>query len=75
MKKTVNLDKSIYELVREYPEVANIMYDLGFTDIVKPAMLNTAGRVMTIAKGAALKKIDLATIKQTFQEKGFEIIE
>ncbi|MEG6522385.1 DUF1858 domain-containing protein [Desulfotomaculum sp. 1211_IL3151] len=73
MKKTVSLDKSIYELVREHPEVANIMYDLGFTDIVKPAMLNTAGRVMTIAKGAALKKINLTTIKQTFQEKGFEI--
>lgn len=75
MKKSVNFDKSIYELVREHPEIADIMYDLGFTDIVKPAMLNTAGRVMTLTKGAALKKIDLATIKQSFQAKGFEIIE
>ncbi|GAB6181160.1 DUF1858 domain-containing protein [Desulfotomaculum defluvii] len=75
MNKTVNLDKNIYELVREHPEIANIMLELGFTDIVKPAMLNTAGRVMTITKGAALKKIDMNTIKQVFQEKGFEIIE
>ncbi|ABO50132.1 conserved hypothetical protein [Desulforamulus reducens MI-1] len=73
MTKILNLQKSLFELVREHPDIANIMHELGFKDIVKPAMLNTAGRVMTIPKGAALKKIDLDTIKQTFQEKGYII--
>ncbi|HPB17938.1 MAG TPA: DUF1858 domain-containing protein [Clostridia bacterium] len=48
---------------------------LGFNKIVKPGMLNTAGRFMTIPKGAVLRKIDIAVIKKTLKEQGFDIIE
>lgn len=75
MSQTVDFKKSIYELVKENPDVSTIMHDLGFTDIVKPGMLNTAGRIMTIPTGATMKKIDLGKIKQTFQEKGYQIID
>ncbi|AQS58947.1 DUF1858 domain-containing protein [Desulforamulus ferrireducens] len=75
MSQSVDFRKTIYELVKENPAVAQVMQELGFKDITNPAMLNTAGRVMTIPKGASLKKIDLDTIKQVFQAKGFEVIE
>ena len=34
----------------------NILAEIGFVDILKPGMLNTAGRFMTIPKGAAMRK-------------------
>lgn len=48
------------------------MKELGFENITNAAMLNTAGRVMTIPKGAAMKKINMDVIEKTFREKGFE---
>lgn len=51
------------------------MTELGFEDITKPGMLNTVGRFMTIPKGAAMKGISLAKVKEVFEEKGFKIID
>ena len=51
MAKIIDLKKTVHELVKEYPEVKDIMLDLGFAEITKPAKLQTLGRVMTIPKG------------------------
>ncbi len=75
MNKVIYLNKSIYELTGEYPEMIEILESLGFTDITKPGMLKTAGRFMTLPKGAVLKRISLEEIKKTLIEKGFEIKE
>jgi hypothetical protein len=75
MEKKIDLKKTVYDLVKDDAEIGEIMKELGFTDIVKPGMLNTAGRFMTIPKGALMKKIDIETIKQKFKEKGYEIVE
>ena len=69
--KTINLNSTIYELVNNHPEIKDIMKSLGFVEITNPIMLNTAGRVMSIKKGAALKKIDIDLIKQKFYEHNF----
>ena len=58
--RTIDLTRSVHSLCSEYPEIASIMAELGFTDIVKPGMLATAGRFMTIPKGAAMKKCKTA---------------
>lgn len=71
---TIDLNKPVQKLCTEYPELIEIMREVGFTDIVKPGMLATAGRFMTIPKGAAMKKIDMGTIKQTLERHGFEIM-
>ena len=73
MQIIIDPKKSIYELVKTYPEIQNIMADLGFHDILKHGMLETAGRFMTIKKGAKLKKIPLEIIKIAFHENGFEL--
>lgn len=74
MKKIIDLTRPVYELIREHPEIAEIMKNLGFDNIVNPAMLNTVGRIMTIPKGAAMKKIDIAHIEKEFEAHGFEIM-
>lgn len=73
MDKQIDLNKSVHELCSQYPEVVQIMQEIGFEDIANPAMLNTVGRFMTIAKGSEMKKIDMDTIKQAFEAKGFKV--
>lgn len=73
--KTIDLSKTVHEICTKHPEVVEIMKEIGFKEIANPGMLNTAGRFMTIPKGAAMKKIPIEHIKETFTEKGFEIIE
>ena len=75
MKKTIDFKDSVYEIYQKTPEIIDILFELGFQDIVKPGMLHTAGRFMTIPKGALMKKISLDLIIEKLFEQGFEIIE
>lgn len=74
MKRQIDISRSVYEICTENPDIIEIMKDLGFDSIANPGMLNTAGRFMTIAKGAAMKKIPMDRIKEKFEEAGYEII-
>lgn len=75
MGNIIDISKTVYEICRENPEVIDIMKELGFESITSPGMLNTAGRFMTIPKGAAMKNISLDKIREVFIQKGFEIKE
>ena len=55
MSKILDLNKSVHDLAEEFPEFTQIMVSLGFTDIAKPAALNTVGRVMTVPRGCSIK--------------------
>jgi len=75
MSKAIDLSKSVFEICKEYPEVVDIMKNLGFDSITSPGMLQTAGRIMTIPKGAAMKKISVEKIRDVFAAHGFELKE
>lgn len=75
VEKIIDLTKSIYDLCSANPDVKEIMQTLGFNDITKPGMLSTAGRFMTIPKGASMKKISMDKIKEAFEKNGFRIQE
>lgn len=73
--KALDFNKSVHDLCQEYPELIDTLVELGFKDISKPGMLNTAGRIMTIPKGAQMKRIDIAEIKEKLAAAGFTVIE
>ena len=73
MEKILDLNKSVAALVKEYPEVSDIMFSLGFTEVKKPAMLNSVGRIMNLKKGSQMKKIPMEEIVRAFREKGFTV--
>lgn len=75
MEKIIDFSKSIHDLCKENPEVAEVMQELGFESITNPVMLNTAGRVMTIPKGAAMKGVDIGRVKMEFSRRGYKIRE
>ena len=51
MTRILDVNQTIYELCNQYPEIMSIMIEIGFENITKPGMLQTAGRVMTLPKG------------------------
>ncbi|WP_374015811.1 DUF1858 domain-containing protein [Paenibacillus thiaminolyticus] len=75
MGKVIDLRKTVNELCSSDPEVIEIMVELGFKQIAQPGMLQSAGRFMTIPKGAKMKKLDMDEIKQTFRNRGYNIEE
>ena len=75
MMKEINLDQSLLSLVTTYPELIDILYDIGFTQIKAPGMLQTAGRFMTLRSGCELRKIDLNKLIIILKENGYKIKE
>ena len=73
MSKKIDLSKSVYELVREYPELAEVMAGMGFTEITKKLVLNSVGRMTTIPQGAKIKGFDLENVLKILRENGFEV--
>ena len=74
MAKKLDLNKTVYELTQEYPELIEIMAGLGFTEIIKKPMLHSVGKIMTIPKGAKMKNISMMDVVTTLMGKGFELV-
>lgn len=75
MIKEINLDQTLLSIVSQYPELIDLLYDIGFTQIKAPGMLQTAGRFMTLRSGCELRKIDIKLLNIKLKEKGYEIKE
>jgi DUF438 domain-containing protein len=73
MTKIIDLDKNVHDLVKEFPELADIMADMGFSEVTKKSMLNSVGKFMTLPKGSKMKGIPLEAIKERLKEEGFQI--
>ena len=73
MEKKLDLSKSVYDLVKEYPEVTDIMKGLGFSEITNKVMLNSVGKIMTIPKGAKMKGVSMIDIVGAFMKAGFTL--
>lgn len=74
MAKKLDLNKTVFELTQEYPELIQIMAGLGFTEITKAPMLHSVGKVMTIPKGAKMKHISMMDVATTLMSHGFELV-
>lgn len=73
--KVISTSDTIFDLVTLHPELKEVLFELGFIDIIKPGMLNTAGRLMTLSKGSKLKKISLAVLSIKLEAYGFKLKE
>ncbi|HAL73851.1 MAG TPA: hypothetical protein DCM45_02015 [Clostridiales bacterium] len=74
-KKVIDFKKTVYELANEHPEFIPIMAANGFPEIALPGMTSTAGRFMTVPKGAKMKGLNFDDISKAFADSGFEVVE
>lgn len=69
----INKKDTIQTIIAGHPLVKDLMVELGFQDIVKPGMLQTMGKIMTLEKGARMKGIPMVTIIELFHNNGFQL--
>lgn len=66
---------TIHEMVHSYPELNKVLVEIGFVNIVKPGMLQTMGKIMTLEKGSKMMNIPWQTIEEQFHQNGFKFKE
>ncbi|WP_286783625.1 DUF1858 domain-containing protein [Streptococcus sp. UBA4344] len=57
MNNIIDLTKPVAEIIKEHPEIKDILVDLGFTPLANPAMLNTVGKVTSLKSGVKLANL------------------
>ena len=72
MGKSLDLSKSVYELLQQYPELKETMIEIGFKDLSNPTKLNTIGRIMTIPKGCLVKGFEIPVVLKQLEDAGYE---
>lgn len=68
---TININETILSLVTKDSNLKDILNDLGFKEIVKPGMIQTVGRFMTLKAGSSMRNIELSVIVKTLEDKGY----
>ena len=63
--KKISLKKSVYELTEEYPELINILKEMGFLGVANPVVRNTLGRKITIPEGCKKQGKQLEDVLNT----------
>ena len=71
--KEIDLDLTLYELTEAYPELIDILTDLGFAGVAVPELRETHGKVMTIPKGCEMHDLDLSKVVDVLRQHGFEV--
>lgn len=71
--KTVDFNASLANIIELYPELLDILYDFGFTQIKAPGMLKTAGKFMTLKLGCELRKIDINALENLLISLGYDV--
>ena len=68
--KEIDLNKSVYELTETYPELIEVLKELGFLGVVNPVLRKTIGRVTTILQGCEKQGKDLTEVIEKLKEAG-----
>jgi hypothetical protein len=71
--RLVDLNKTLYDLTEEYPELIPVLAEMGFAGVTFPEMRETHGKVMTILSGCEKLGIDLAEVTKRLTDLGFEV--
>lgn len=71
--KEIDLSKSVYELTEAYPELIDILKEMGFLGVGNPIARKTLGRVTTIPQGCQKQGKELTEVIKKLEEKGFQV--
>jgi hypothetical protein len=71
--KELDLSATLYDLAEAYPELIDLLKDIGFFGVARPAVRNTLGRVTTLAQGCEKQGKDLTEVIATLEKHGFTV--
>ncbi len=73
--KELNLDQTIHSAVKKYPELAEVIAELGFPQVRNAFILSTVGKRLTLQKAIEQSGLEREQIIETLSSKGFSIAE
>lgn len=71
--KVIDGNRTVYDLIQEYPELKPILVKIGFKPLNNDKMLNTVGRMMPLNSGAKQIKLSFKDLKAALQKEGFDL--
>mgnify|MGYP002715791122 CR=1 FL=1 len=69
MEKIIDLDMTVADLVGKYPEIKDVLIEIGFKELQNKLMLNSVGKFMTLKRGSVVKNISMDHIKEKLIEQ------
>ena len=69
--KEIDLNKTLFEITEEYPELIPVLAGLGFAGVTNQVLRNSHGRIMTLAKGSKQIGVSIDAIKAELAKHGF----
>lgn len=72
---TISSEDTIYTICNAYPQVIDLLYDFGFTQIKQPMMIQTVGRYMTLKKGCEMRGFEYEKLIELMRSKGLPMEE
>lgn len=69
--KVIDKKDTIYQLSKKYPEIVEVLKEVGFTQISEPQMIATVGRFMTIEKGCQMRGFSLEEVIEKLEKAGY----
>lgn len=70
----IDLQRSLYDLTREYPELIPILKDMGLEGAANPILRQTAGRKLAVAEGLQRHGISLEEAGRKLAAEGFQLL-
>lgn len=71
--KEIDLKKSVYGLTEQYPELIDILKNLGFLGVINPLVRKTLGRKTTVPEGCRRQGKNLEDVIKVLKENGFAV--
>lgn len=71
--KTITINQTIYNIVKELPQARQVLVDLGFAPMAHDATLNTVGRVTTLSTAIKHLSLDMDTVNKAFASIQVEV--
>lgn len=71
--KKININQTVFEITQSYPELIDILADLGFIGVKNPVVRNTLGRITTLKQGIEKQGKNLNEVINTLTRRGFKV--
>ena len=73
--KIIDGNQSVYQLIKENPDLKDILVQLGFTPLNNEKLLQSVGRMMSLNDGIKQIGIDETELMKNLLEKGYQLKE
>lgn len=69
--KIIDLNRTLFDLTEEFPELIDILVEIGLEGVIHPEMRRTGGKMMPVIEGLKRHGVVLENATKILEDKGF----